>query len=60
MKYIIIGGAILLLLAVIKGLLGSVAFFLPLGGSTIAEMGIVFGFAVAISAIKNIYEKNND
>jgi len=60
MKIIAIGGVVLLLLAVAKGLLPNLLFFLPLGGSSIAEMGIVFGVAIAAATIADLRGQNND
>ncbi|UWQ77945.1 hypothetical protein K3725_11515 [Leisingera sp. S132] len=60
MKFIAIGGVVLLLLAVAKGLLPDVFHFLPLGGSTVAEMGVVFGVAVAAAAINDLRRANDE
>lgn len=60
MQYIAIGGVALLLLAVAKGLLPTVFHFLPLGGSTVAEMGIVFGVAVSAAVINDLRRPNDD
>ena len=46
-----IAGAVLLLLTVTKAVSPGRFRFLPLGGSSISEVGIVFGSAVAIIAI---------
>lgn len=54
MRFIGIGGVALLLLAVAKGLLPDVLHFLPLGGSTIAEIGIVLGLSVAVATIHDL------
>jgi hypothetical protein len=51
MKSITIGGIILIILNVAKAALPNLCFFLPLGGSTIAEMGIVLGLASAIAMV---------
>lgn len=60
MKFIAIGGVALLLLAVAKGLLPDVFHFLPLGGSTVAEMGIVFGVAVAAATINGLRSQGHE
>ena len=54
MKTIAIGGVVLILLAVAHAALPGVFHFLPLGGSTIAEMGIVFGLSIALATITEI------
>ena len=54
MKLVALAGAILILLTVAKAIAPELFSFLPLGGSAIAEMGIVFGTAVAIAAILQI------
>lgn len=59
MTYISIGGITLLLLAVAKGLFPIVLSFLPLGGSTVSEMGIVFGLAIAMATIVELRSKKN-
>jgi len=60
MKFIVIGGVVLILLAVAKGLLPAVFVFLPLGGSTIAEMGIVFGAAVAAATVSELRRSRDE
>jgi hypothetical protein len=60
MKPIILGSAILLLLPVAHALAPNYLFFLPLGGSTISEMGIVLGLCVAVSAIQRLLDEAND
>lgn len=60
MNYIVAGGAVLLLLTAAKGLFPTSLHFLPLGGSTIAEMGIVFGIAVAAATIHEMRSKRKD
>jgi hypothetical protein len=66
MKIITISGALLIVLAVAQASAPKVFPFLPLGGSTIAEMGIIFGMAVAMSSIlgtmgaKDGKNKNHD
>jgi hypothetical protein len=60
MRFIVIGSVVLLLLAVAKGLLPTVFHFLPLGGSTVAEMGIILGLAVAAAAIKDLRRPKNE
>jgi hypothetical protein len=51
MKVIACGGAVLLLLPVLQALAPKVFFFLPLGESTIAEIGIVLGLSVAVQTV---------
>jgi hypothetical protein len=60
MKFVALGGVALLLLAVAKGLGPNLFHFLPLGGSTVAEMGIVFGIAVAAAAINDLRRPNDE
>jgi hypothetical protein len=60
MRFITIGSVALLLLAVAKGLLPDVFHFLPLGGSTMTEMGIVFGLAVAAATIDDLRRPKNE
>ncbi|XDA98236.1 hypothetical protein AB1M95_19455 [Sulfitobacter sp. LCG007] len=60
MRFIAIAGVALLLLEVAKGLLPDVFHFLPLGGSTVAEMGIIFGLAVAVATIDELRRPNDD
>ena len=60
MKYIVCGGVALLVLSVAKGLLPDFLLFLPLGGSTISEMGIVFGLAVAAATIDDLRRKRDE
>ncbi|WP_373355608.1 hypothetical protein [Pseudoroseicyclus sp. CXY001] len=59
-KFIAIAGVALLLLAVAKGLLPKVFHFLPLGGSTVAEMGIVFGLAVAAATLDGLRDQDDE
>jgi hypothetical protein len=59
MKFIVVGGVVLILLSVAKGLLPNVFGFLPLGGSAIAEMGIVFGLAVSAATIDDLRRSRN-
>lgn len=54
MKFIALAGAILILLTVAKAIAPGLFSFLPLGGSAIAEMGIVLGTGAAIAAILQI------
>ncbi|NKX73954.1 hypothetical protein HGG73_07225 [Rhodobacteraceae bacterium R_SAG3] len=60
MKFIALGGVALLLLAVAKGLGPGLFHFLPLGGSTVSEMGIVFGLAVAAAALNDLRRPNDE
>jgi len=60
MKFIAFGCVTLLLLAVVKGLLPQVFHFLPLGGSTVAEMGIVLGVAVAAANINILWRSSDE
>lgn len=60
MKFIAIGGIALLLLAVANALLPKFFYFLPLGGSTIAEMGIVFGLAIAAQTVEALRQPKDD
>ena len=60
MKLILFGGAILTLMTVAEAALPSFVWFLPLGGSPIAQLGIVFGTAVALSALFELLRGKND
>ncbi|MGR3599162.1 MAG: hypothetical protein ACU0FH_01975 [Heliomarina sp.] len=60
MKFITLVGVALLLLAVVKGLFPDLFHFLPLGGSTVAEMGIVLGIAVAAAAISDLRRTSDE
>jgi hypothetical protein len=60
MKFIAIGGVVLLLLSVAKGLFPIALYFLPLGGSSIAEMGIVLGLATAVATIADMKKGKSD
>ena len=60
MKFMVIGSVVLLILAVAKGLLPNVLHFLPLGGSTVAEMGIVFGIAVSAAMLDELRRTNDE
>lgn len=60
MKFIAVGGVSLLLLSVAKGLFPNLLGFLPLGGSSIAELGIVFGLAVAAETISDLRSEKSD
>jgi hypothetical protein len=53
MKIIEIGGALLLLLPVSHALAPASFYFLPLGGSAIAEIGIVLGVCAALKLFLN-------
>ncbi|WP_406737101.1 hypothetical protein [Thioclava sp. GXIMD4215] len=57
---IAIASVMLLLLAVAKGLFPNVFYFLPLGGSTVSEMGIVFGLAVAVATIADLRRQDDE
>lgn len=60
MRFITVGGVVLLLLAVAKGLSPTVFHFLPLGGSTVAEMGIVFGLDVAVATVDDLRRSRSE
>lgn len=60
MKPILVGGAILLLLPVANAIAPDIFFFLPLGGSTIAEIGIVLGTCVAMVSIREVFRSSSD
>lgn len=51
MVWMAYGGAALLLMTVAHAVLPNVFLFLPLGGSSISEMGIVLGTCVAAATI---------
>ncbi len=54
MQFILIAGAVLVLLTAAKAIAPNTFFFLPLGGSNISEMGIIFGVAVATTTILQV------
>lgn len=54
MKIIGMGSVALLLLGVAKGLMPEALFFLPLGGSTVAEIGIVLGLSASVAMIREL------
>jgi hypothetical protein len=58
MKLIVVGSAALMLLTIAQASLPRVFFFLPLGGSAIAEMGIVLGASVAVATIVDLCSKD--
>lgn len=57
MKLIAFGGAVLLLLSAAHAALPDLFYFLPLGGSSIAETGIVLSMSLAIDTIINLIRK---
>ncbi len=54
MRIIELGGVVVLLLAVAKALFPDTFVMLPLGGSNIAEVGIVFGIAIACAKLAEL------
>ena len=60
MRLIRLGSAVLTIFTVLEALLPDVMWFLPFGGSSIAQMGIVFGAAIALSTILELIQGKND
>ncbi len=60
MKHIAFGTIVLLWLTVAKGLFPQFFAYLPLGGSAIAELGIVLGIAVSFAVIDEIRKSKNE
>ncbi len=60
MKIIVIGSVSLLFSTIAKGLAPTYFGFLPLGGSAIAETGIVLGLAVALTTLFDTFRNNNE
>lgn len=62
MQFIVLGGAVSLVLTVAKGLFPVQMSFLPLGGSSISELGIVLGLAVVAATLNDLRKskKNED
>lgn len=58
MKPVLFGCAILLLLPVAQAVAPNLFHFLPLGGSVIAEIGIVLGATVAIVSIRDALRRD--
>lgn len=58
MKTIAFGGIILLFLTAIKGLSPTYFQYLPLGGNSIAETGIILSFAVGFVTLKETFWKS--
>ena len=54
MQFIVFGGVLSLVLTVAKGLFPTQLSFLPLGGSSISELGIVLGLAVAAATLADL------
>lgn len=57
MKSLALGGAILLVLSAAHAALPGYLYFLPLGGSTIAETGIVLSMALAMDTVIGLIRK---
>jgi hypothetical protein len=57
-NFISLAGVVLLLLTVAKGLFPAELGFLPLGGSSISELGIVLGFSVACANVWDLQWKS--
>lgn len=54
MNWLALGGVLLTLMTVAQAALPQIFYFLPLGGSAIAQMGITLGIAVAIDTTAKI------
>lgn len=59
MKFIVFGSALLIMFTAAAAIAPRVFFFLPLGGSPVAEMGIVLGLAAAAATTLEIFRKND-
>jgi hypothetical protein len=61
-QYIAYGGLVSILLTVLKALFPQSLDILPLGGSSISELGIVFGLAVVTATMADLRKsmKNKD
>ncbi|KAE9628859.1 hypothetical protein [Parasedimentitalea maritima] len=57
MEIVAIGSALLLLLAALKALAPTRMSFLPLGGTTISEIGIVFAVCVALTTLMSYLQE---
>jgi hypothetical protein len=60
MKTIVFGSVVLLFCTVSKALAPTYFEFLPLGGSSIAETGIVLGLAVGVATLKDTFWNKNE
>lgn len=60
MKFILLGGAILTILTVAEAAIPHFFWFLPIGDSAIAQMGIVLGLAAALSAIVDLWRGKDE
>ena len=58
MKIIILGSVFLTLTSAAKAMAPTYLYFLPLGGSSIAESGIVLSIAVCISTLMDTFRKS--
>jgi hypothetical protein len=59
-NFISFAGVVSLLLTVVKGLFPTELGFLPLGGSSISELGIVLGFSVACATVWDLQQKDGE
>ncbi len=59
MKLMILGSVLLMFLAIAKAMFADALYFLPLGGSSPAEMGIVLGGAYAIATLLELFDKRH-
>ena len=60
MKLVLLSGAVLTLLTVAEAAMPQSASFLPIGGSSISQMGIILGTAVATSTIIHLWRGGSD
>ncbi len=58
MKFVLIGSAIVTLLTVAAAATPWVFPFLPLGGSPIAETGIVFGVCFSVATVIELFNED--
>lgn len=57
MKIILFGSVVLTFLTAAKDLFAESLPFLPLGGTSTSEMGIVFGLAFAVATLRDLFAK---
>jgi hypothetical protein len=55
MKSIVLGSVFITLTSAAKALSPEYFSFLPLGGSAIAETGIIFSFAVSVATLAELF-----
>jgi membrane glycosyltransferase len=55
MKPIVLGSVVLMFVTALKAMAPNFLQFLPLGGSVIAETGIILSFAVSFATLKEAF-----